>query len=99
MSDEESINDVLLTIDNILQYGEDQDVKEPRDIDHDNDDDDGKDRDNSRDEQDDDDGDEWTASEQIFLEKDAQTPELIFFFYFWHFIKHQLVSKIVICKW
>lgn len=35
MSDEDSINDLLMTIDNIIQYGEDSDVKEPREYDHD----------------------------------------------------------------
>lgn len=32
VSDEDSINDILLVIDNILQYGEDKDVKEPKEI-------------------------------------------------------------------
>lgn len=30
VSDEDSINDVLMVVDNVLQYGEDQDVKEPK---------------------------------------------------------------------
>lgn len=30
ITDEDSINDMLLIVDNVLQYGEDQDVKEPR---------------------------------------------------------------------
>ena len=38
VSDEDSINDCLLVIDNILQYGEDFDVKEPKEIDDANDD-------------------------------------------------------------
>lgn len=33
VTDEESINDNLLIIDNVLQYGEDQEVKEPRERD------------------------------------------------------------------
>jgi hypothetical protein len=32
VSDEDSINDVLLVIDNILQYGEENDVKEPKEV-------------------------------------------------------------------
>ncbi len=32
VSDEDSINEILMTIDNVLQYGEDQDVKELRDV-------------------------------------------------------------------
>ena len=30
ITDEESINDILLNIDNAIQYGEDLDVKEPK---------------------------------------------------------------------
>lgn len=36
-SDEDSISDTLIIIDNILQYGEEQDVKEPKDLDADRD--------------------------------------------------------------
>ena len=32
VSDEDSIGDVLMVIDNVLQYGEDQDVKESKDL-------------------------------------------------------------------
>jgi hypothetical protein len=32
VSDEDSINDILLIIDNVLQYGEDHDVKEPKEF-------------------------------------------------------------------
>ena len=32
IGDEDSINDILLVIDNILQYGEENDVKEPKEI-------------------------------------------------------------------
>ena len=53
VSDEESINDVLIVIDNILQYGEDQEVKEPRNLHDDEDGEEPKDR--SKDEDDDDD--------------------------------------------
>ena len=40
VSDEDSINDILLVIDNIIQYGEDLDVKEPKDFERDEDDED-----------------------------------------------------------
>ena len=33
VSDEDSVNDILLMIDNVLQYGEDLDVKEPKEFD------------------------------------------------------------------
>ena len=33
INDEESINDNLMIIDNVLQYGEDLEVKEPKDLD------------------------------------------------------------------
>ncbi len=32
IQDEESINDTLLIIDNVLQYGEDREVKEPKEL-------------------------------------------------------------------
>lgn len=32
VSDEDSINEILMTIDNVLQYGEDQEIKEPKDV-------------------------------------------------------------------
>lgn len=32
VSDEDSVNDLLQIIDNVLQYGEDQDVKEPKEL-------------------------------------------------------------------
>lgn len=38
-SDEDSTNDILLIIDNIMQYGEEQEVKEPKEFDRDEDDD------------------------------------------------------------
>lgn len=44
-SDEESIGDNLLIIDNVLQYGEDMDVKEPKEFDQDDDNDDNYDHD------------------------------------------------------
>lgn len=37
VSDEDSINEVLMVIDNVLQYGEDQDVKEPKENEHNDD--------------------------------------------------------------
>jgi GPN-loop GTPase len=37
MSDDDSINDLLMVIDNIIQYGEDEDVKEPKEYENDND--------------------------------------------------------------
>ncbi|CAF1068415.1 unnamed protein product [Brachionus calyciflorus] len=37
-SDEDSISDTLIIIDNIMQYGEDQEVKEPKELDRDEDD-------------------------------------------------------------
>jgi hypothetical protein len=40
ITDEDSINDILLTIDNVIQYGEDLDVKEPREFEEANNDDD-----------------------------------------------------------
>ena len=39
ITDEDSINDILLTIDNVIQYGEDLDVKEPREYEELNNDD------------------------------------------------------------
>ena len=42
VSDEDSINDCLLVIDNILQYGEDFDVKEPKENDEDDEEDENK---------------------------------------------------------
>lgn len=42
VSDEESINDCLLVIDNILQYGEDFDVKEPKEVDDEEDQDENR---------------------------------------------------------
>jgi hypothetical protein len=39
ISDEDSINDVLMVIDNVLQYGEDQDVKEPKEVEQNDDND------------------------------------------------------------
>lgn len=41
-NDEDSINDTLLIIDNIMQYGEEQEVKEPKELDRDEDDDSDK---------------------------------------------------------
>lgn len=38
VSDEDSINEILLVIDNIIQYGEDLDVKEPKEFERDEDD-------------------------------------------------------------
>lgn len=38
VSDEDSINDLLQIIDNVLQYGEDQDVKEPKEVEENEDD-------------------------------------------------------------
>ena len=38
-SDEDSIGDTILIIDNIMQYGEDQEVKEPKEFDRDEEDD------------------------------------------------------------
>jgi len=35
INDEDSINDILCIIDNIIQYGEDLDVKEPKEYDRD----------------------------------------------------------------
>ena len=35
INDEDSINDILSIIDNIIQYGEDLDVKEPKEYDRD----------------------------------------------------------------
>lgn len=37
-SDEDSIGDMLIIIDNIIQYGEEQEVKEPKEFDRDEDD-------------------------------------------------------------
>lgn len=48
ITDEDSINDILLIIDNIQQYGEDLDVKETREFEaDDNDDDDDRDNTNN----------------------------------------------------
>ena len=38
ISDEDSINDILSVIDNIIQYGEDLDVKEPKEFERDEED-------------------------------------------------------------
>lgn len=48
-SEEDSIGDALLIIDNVLQYGEEMDVREPKEYDHDDENDDNNKHDDDQD--------------------------------------------------
>lgn len=58
LSSEDSITEVLMTIDHTLQFGEDEEIREPRQKDFDDEEDDGEDNDDHYNNRDQDDEDE-----------------------------------------